>query len=122
MRRHRQSRWDLLLVASLAARLLLPPGVMPGRSASGAAALVVCSGHQADSGMQSHDGPKPVSDPSHEHALCPFAAAGAPAPVPVWGALAAQAMVPTPRVALPEVRGNARSGPLRSQSSRAPPA
>jgi hypothetical protein len=121
MYRHRQSRWILLLLPLLAARLLLPPGVMPGRSEAGAT-LVVCTGHQAESGLQSHDAPKPLSDPGHEHAVCPFAAACPPAPAPVWTALALEAVAPVRFVALPGMRGDARSGPARSQTSRAPPA
>jgi len=121
MRRDRHSGWVLLLLPLLVGRLLLAPGVMPGRNDTGAT-LVVCDYHQAGSRARLPDGTAPASNPTHPQLVCPFAVACPPAPTPTPAVFALQ-LLPRETPALrPQVCADSCCGPRRSQSPRGPPA
>ena len=111
----RLALWFLPLIV---AQFLLPPGVMPGHNATGAA-LVLCSVH-AGTGMPGK-GHVPSSGGSHADKVCQFAGAASAAP-----GLAAHAVaLEFSTSVLAPVGSTAQrappSGPTRTQLSRAPP-
>jgi len=123
MNRRRAQGWVFWLLPLLAARLLLPVGVMPAAGSQGPA-LMLCSGGflataLADSASRRDATQRGSSDAGGS---CPFAAAGLLAPplAATLPALALATAVAAPP-ALSAQRG-AQFGPLRSQLSRAPPA
>jgi hypothetical protein len=113
-----------LLLPALAARMLVPPGFMPGTSASGAPSMQMCHGagplpastHPVPTG----DDPAPEQGQHHE-APCVFAAAGSAAPPPIVsvGVVAPQAVDADRSPA--ELTFFQRSL-HRAQAARAPPA
>jgi len=108
----------LWLLPLLVARLLLPPGVMPGSNLQGAA-LVLCSMHHDAAGRAGHQAP--VQGDSHGEKVCPFAAAAAAAPVSTAPAVAVR-VAKAAIVAMGTVaQRRADAGPPRSQTSRGPP-
>jgi hypothetical protein len=112
MSRRRAELWMLGLLPLLVVRLLLPTGVMPARGTHGLA-LVLCSAQHARSA--------PDTGHVHADALCPFAAAGTPAPP---ASPMPPAVAPSPSSLWPLARQARCSGPSgapRSQLARAPP-
>lgn len=111
----------LWLLPLLLLRLLLPTGVMPA-DAAGHASLALCSeGLPQPAAVPDREQRQPRPGGSHADSLCPFAAAAALAPP-------SAPSPPAPRIAASDApsRGSqaqrtARSGPRRSQLSRAPP-
>lgn len=85
-RRRRTRLWVLLLLLpALGARLLVPPGFMPGSSADNAPTMQMC--HGAGALPQRGDAPAPDerdrgSDGAADHSTCVFAATATAAPPP----------------------------------------
>ena len=114
----------LLLLPALAARMLVPPGFMPGTGADGAPSIQMCHGAgplpSAAQPADSHDGQAPSDRAPHE-APCVFAAAGSAAPPPVAAVVhdtpqAPDAEPPTPESII------VQRALHRAQAARAPPA
>jgi hypothetical protein len=114
----------LLLLPALAARMLVPPGFMPGTGADGAPTMQMC--HGAGPLPTAVQPPTPGNDDAprdrvHHEAPCVFAAAGSAAPPPVAAVVhgtpqAPDAGPPTPKsiIVLRTLH--------RAQAARAPPA
>jgi len=133
---HRRAKsWLIWLLPLLVLRLLLPSGVMPAYGSQGTTRLVLCSldlvqtkqsigsltsiGLRSDTVAGDH-APAHQKGP-HTSSLCPFAAAATPAP----GYTVSLRVLPATSVLLilsaSQSQRATRSGPVRSQLSRAPP-
>jgi len=114
----------LLLLPALAARMLVPPGFMPGTGADGAPSIQMCHGAgplpASTQPVPAGDDPAPDRGPHHE-APCVFAAAGSAAPPPVVSvALVAPQAVDAD--ASPPAITFFQRALHRPQAARAPPA
>jgi hypothetical protein len=113
----------LLLLPALAARLLVPPGFMPGTGADGAPTMQMCHGAgplpTAVQPATSNDGHAPGGREHHE-APCVFAAAGSAAPPPVAAVVHGTPQAQDAGPSTPESIIVQRAL-HRAQSARAPP-
>jgi hypothetical protein len=113
----------LLLLPALAARLLVPPGFMPGTGADGAPTMQMCHGAGPLPGAAqpatSDDGHTP-RDRVHHEAPCVFAAAGSTAPPPVAAIVYGTPQAPDAGPPTPELFIVQRAL-HRAQAARAPP-
>ena len=114
----------LLLLPALAARMLVPPGFMPGTGADGAPSMQMCHGAGPLPGAvqpaNSNDGHAPGNRAHHE-APCVFAAAGSAAPPPVAAVVHDAPQAPDAGPTTPESIIVQRTL-HRAQAARAPPA
>jgi hypothetical protein len=113
----------LLLLPALAARLLVPPGFMPGTGADGAPTMQMCHGAgplpTTVQPATSNDGHTP-GDRAHHEAPCVFAAAGSAAPPPVAAGVHGTPQAPDAGPPTPESIIVQRAL-HRAQAARAPP-
>jgi hypothetical protein len=113
----------LLLLPALAARLLVPPGFMPGTGADGAPTMQMCHGAgplpTAVQPATSNGGHTP-GDRAHHEAPCVFAAAGSAAPPPVAAVVHGTPQAPDAGPPTPESIIVQRAL-HRAQAARAPP-
>ena len=114
----------LLLLPALAARLLVPPGFMPGTGADGAPSIQMCHGAGPLPGAVQpatpDDGHAP-GDRAHHEPPCVFAAAGSAAPPPVAAVVHGSPQAPDAGPPTPESIIVQRAL-HRAQAARAPPA
>jgi hypothetical protein len=114
----------LLLLPALAARVLVPPGFMPGTGSDGAPYIQMCHGAGPLPGTAQpatlHDGQTPSDRAPHE-APCVFAAAGSAAPPPVAAVVHGSPQAPDAGPPTPESIIVQRAL-HRAQAARAPPA
>jgi hypothetical protein len=114
----------LLLLPALAARMLVPPGFMPGTGANGAPSIQMCHGAGPLPGAVQpatpDDGHAP-GDRAHHEAPCVFAAAGSAAPPPVAAVVHGSPQAPDAGPPTPESIIVQRAL-HRAQAARAPPA
>lgn len=119
MTRRRAENWIVWLLPLLMLRLLLPVGVMPAAGPQGTGFVLCTAQFGVNAAAANHTAP--IRGSSHADSLCPFAAAAAGAPTPSVRPMAARGVA----VILPELSIVAgmpsASGPVRSQTSRAPP-
>lgn len=113
----------LLLLPALAVRVLVPPGFMPGSSASDAPTMQMCHG-AGPLPTPTHPGPTgdgQAPDPrQHHEPPCVFAAAGSSAPPPITPIVLGALQTPDIEPAAPE-HVVVQRAVHRAQSPRAPP-